>query len=87
MRYAVRSASSPIITVTALSFGFLLAATVYVEQIFAWGGLGQYAYRSATNLDITAITGISVVIAVIFLAVNFLADVLASAFDPRIRLQ
>lgn len=87
MRYAVRSASSPIITVTALSFGFLLAATVYVEQIFAWGGLGQYAYRSATNLDVTAITGISVVIAVIFLAVNFLADLLASAFDPRIRLQ
>lgn len=87
MRYAVRSASSPIITVTALSFGFLLAATVYVEQIFAWGGLGQYAYRSATNLDITAITGISVVIAVIFLAVNFLADILASAFDPRIRIQ
>ncbi|WP_241490530.1 ABC transporter permease [Leucobacter chromiiresistens] len=87
MRYAVRSASSPIITVTALSFGFLLAATVYVEQIFAWGGLGQYAYRSATNLDVTAITGISVVIAVIFLAVNFIADLLASAFDPRIRLQ
>lgn len=87
MRYAVRSASSPIITVAALSCGFLLAATVYVEQIFAWGGLGQYAYRSATNLDVTAITGISVVIAVIFLAVNFLADVLSSAFDPRIRLQ
>ena len=87
IRYAVRSASSPIITVTALSFAFLLAATVYVEQIFGWGGLGQYAYRSATNLDVTAITGISVVIAVAFLAVNFLADLLASALDPRIRLQ
>ncbi|UOQ56699.1 ABC transporter permease [Leucobacter allii] len=87
IRYAVRSASSPIITVTALSFGFLLAATVYVEQIFSWGGIGQYAYRSATNLDVTAITGISVVIAVIFLAVNFIADLLSSAFDPRIRLQ
>lgn len=87
MRYAVRSASSPIITVTALSFAFLLAATVYVEQIFGWGGLGQYAYRAATNLDVTAITGVSLVIAVLFLAVNFLADLLASAFDPRIRLQ
>jgi peptide/nickel transport system permease protein len=87
MRYAVRMASSPIITVAALSFGFLLAATVYVEQIFAWGGMGQYAYRASTNLDLSAITGISVVVAVIFLIVNFLADVLASAFDPRIRLQ
>lgn len=87
IRYAVRMASSPIITVAALSFGFLLAATVYVEQIFAWGGMGQYAYRASTNLDLSAITGISVVVAVIFLIVNFLADVLASAFDPRIRLQ
>jgi len=87
MRYGVRMASSPIITVAALSFGFLLAATVYVEQIFSWGGMGQYAYRASTNLDLSAITGISVVVAVIFLLVNFLADLLASAFDPRIRLQ
>ena len=87
LRYGVRMASSPIITVAALSFGFLLAATVYVEQIFAWGGLGQYAYRASTNLDLTAITGVSLIIAVIFLLINFLADILSSAFDPRIRLK
>jgi len=87
VRYAVRLASSQIITVAALSFGFLLAATVYVEQIFSWGGLGQYTYRASTNLDLTAITGVSLVIAVIFLIVNFLADVIASALDPRILLR
>lgn len=87
IRYAVRMASSPIITVAALSFGFLLAATVYVEQIFSWGGMGQYAYRASTNLDLSAITGIAVVVAVIFLAVNFSADMLTAVFDPRIRLQ
>ena len=87
VRYAVRLASSQIITVAALSFGFLLAATVYVEQIFSWGGLGQYAYRASTNLDLTAITGVSLAIAVVFLIVNFLADVLSSALDPRILLR
>ena len=86
VRYAVRLASSQIITVAALSFGFLLAATVYVEQIFS-GGLGQYAYRASTNLDLTAVTGVSLVIAVIFLIVNFLADVISSALDPRILLR
>jgi peptide/nickel transport system permease protein len=85
--YAVRSALGPLITATTLSFGFLLAATVYVEQQFSWGGLGQYAYRSSVNLDLTAVMGVSITIALIFVTLNLVADLLYALFDPRIRLR
>ncbi|GAA1005139.1 peptide ABC transporter permease [Acrocarpospora pleiomorpha] len=85
--YAVRFAFGPLVTATTLSFGFLLAATVYVEQQFSWGGIGQYAYRSSTNLDLSAVMGVSIVIALIFVLINLAADLLYALFDPRIRLR
>ncbi len=86
-RYALRAAAGPLVTATTLSFGFMLAATVYVEQLFAWPGLGQYAYRSSTNLDLAAVMGVSIAIAGLFVLMNLVADLLYAYFDPRIRLQ
>lgn len=84
--YAVRSASGQLITATTLSFSLLLAATVYIEQQFSWNGIGQYAFRSSTNLDLPAVMGVSILIALVFVVVNLVADLLYAAFDPRIRL-
>ncbi|MEV1025857.1 ABC transporter permease [Streptomyces sp. NPDC050264] len=84
--YAVRSASGQLITATTLSFSLLLAATVYIEQQFSWNGIGQYAFRSSTNLDLPAVMGVSILIALVFVVVNLAADLLYAAFDPRIRL-
>jgi peptide/nickel transport system permease protein len=85
-RHVLRAALVPIITVAGVMFGILLSGTVFVESIFAWPGLGQYAYRSATNLDLPAIMGVTVFIALIYIVINFIVDLLYGVIDPRIRL-
>lgn len=86
MRHVLRPALISIITVAGVAFGSLLSGTVLVENIFSWPGLGQYAYNSAKNLDLPAIMGVSVVVAVVYIALNLLVDLLYGVIDPRIRL-
>jgi peptide/nickel transport system permease protein len=85
-RHVLRAALVPIVTVAGVMFGILLSGTVFVESIFAWPGLGQYAYRSATNLDLPAIMGVTIFIALIYIVINFVVDLLYGIIDPRIRL-
>lgn len=84
-RHAFRNALIPIVTVIGFSYGNLLAGTVLTESIFAWPGIGQYAYRASASLDFPAIMGVSLVIALIFILVNLLVDVLYFWLDPRLR--
>ncbi|MBB5078577.1 ABC transporter permease [Nonomuraea endophytica] len=86
-RYVLRSALVPIITVAGLAFGSLLSGTVLVEAIFAWPGVGQYAYKSATSLDLPAVMGVGLVVGVVYLIINLIVDVLYGIIDPRVRLQ
>ena len=83
-RHVMRPALLPIATVTSLAFGSLLSGTVLVENIFSWPGIGEYAYLSAINLDLPAIMGVSIVVAVIYIVINLLVDLLYSVLDPRI---
>lgn len=82
-RYVLRSALVPIITVAGLAFGSLLSGTVLVEAIFAWPGVGQYAYKSATSLDLPAIMGVGLVVGVVYLVINLIVDVLYGIIDPQ----
>ena len=84
-RHVLRAALVPIITVMGTAFASLLAGTVLIESIFAWPGIGQYAYRSATTLDLPAILGVSLFVAAVYITVNFAVDVLYGVIDPRIR--
>lgn len=86
IRHALRNALIPVITVIGFSYGNLLAGTVLTESIFAWPGIGQYAYRASTSLDFPAIMGVSLVIALIFILVNLIVDVLYFLIDPRLRV-
>lgn len=86
IRHALRNALIPVITVIGFSYGNLLAGTVLTENIFAWPGIGQYAYRASTSLDFPAIMGVSLVIAFIFIAVNLVIDVLYFLIDPRLQV-
>lgn len=86
LRHVMRPALIPIITVSGLAFGSLLSGTVLVEQIFSWPGIGQYAFKASIGLDLPAVMGVSIVIAVIYIIVNLLVDLLYGIVDPRIRL-
>jgi len=87
VQYVLRAALVPIVTVAGLAFGALLSGTVLVESIFAWPGLGAYAYRSATTLDLPAVMGVGLVVGLIYLLVNLAADILYGVIDPRVRVQ
>jgi ABC-type dipeptide/oligopeptide/nickel transport system permease component len=85
VRHVLRAALPSIVTVIGLVFANVLTGTVLVETIFAWPGIGQYAYRSAVTLDLPAIMGVSLFVAFVYVTVNFVVDVLYGVIDPRIR--
>jgi peptide/nickel transport system permease protein len=85
-RYILRAALPAVITVLGLVFANVLTGAVLVEKIFSWPGIGQYAYQAAVNLDVQAIAGVSIFVAIVYVTVNFIVDVLYGVIDPRIRL-
>jgi peptide/nickel transport system permease protein len=86
MRHVLRPALVPILTVFGVAFGSLLSGTVLVEKIFSWPGVGQYAYDAALNLDLPSIMGVTLVVAIIYILINFIVDILYGVVDPRIRV-
>lgn len=84
--YVLRGALLPILTMVGLAFGSLLSGAVLTEQVFAWNGLGQYAYLSATKLDLPAIMGVGIVVGVTYIVLNLAVDVVTGLVDPRVRL-
>ncbi|KXK13819.1 MAG: dipeptide transport system permease dppB [Chloroflexi bacterium OLB15] len=86
MKHGLRNAMLPIVTVIGLSYGNLLAGAVLTESIFAWPGIGRYMFRASTSQDFPAIMGVSLLIAFIYVVVNFVVDILYYFLDPRIRL-
>ena len=75
-----------VVTVLGLVFANVLTGAVLVEKIFSWPGIGQYAYQAAVNLDVPAIAGVSIFVAIVYVTVNFIVDVLYGVIDPRIRI-
>lgn len=84
--HVLRPALAAIVTVSGMAFGRMLGGAVLVEAVFSWPGLGDYGYRSALALDLRAIMGVSLVIAVVYILVNLLVDIIYAVIDPRIRL-
>lgn len=84
--HALRNAMIPTITVIGLTFASLLAGAVLTETIFSWPGLGQFAVRMALKLDYPGLIGVTLVVAVVYIIVNFFVDILYGILDPRIRI-
>jgi peptide/nickel transport system permease protein len=84
-RYALRNALLPVITMTGITYGYLIGGAVLIEQIFAWGGLGQYAVQAITSSDYMAVSGVVLTTTVFSLLVYLAVDLLYLAVDPRIR--
>ncbi len=82
---ALRNGLPPVITIVGVLFGFLLGGLVLIEQVFAWGGFGQYAVQAITNSDFSAVEGFVVVAAIFNLIVYLIVDLLYFVVDPRLR--
>jgi peptide/nickel transport system permease protein len=86
-RHALRNALVPVITLSGLAFGSLLTSTIVIENVFGWSGLGSYAYRAATKIDLPGIAGVTLVIGTIYLLINLGVDLLYALADPRVRIR
>lgn len=84
-RHALRAALLPIITIVGLQMGSLLAGTVITETIFSWDGIGRLLVESIEKRDYLVTQACVLVVALSYVAVNFLTDLLYSRLDPRVR--
>jgi len=85
LRHALRNALLPVLTVVGLQVGHLLAGAILTETIFSWPGIGLWVYESIESRDYAIVQGASLFIAVIFVVVNAVTDLLYAAADPRIK--
>ena len=86
-RHAFPNALIPVITIVGLQFGSLLAGTIVTETIFSWPGIGRLAVQAISARDYPLLQGCILIIAVSYVAVNLLTDLVYAIIDPRVRLQ
>src|SRR6202050_4366796 len=86
-RHAFRNALIPIITILGLQFGTLLAGTIVTESIFSWPGIGRLAVQAIGARDYPLLQGCILMIAVSYVFVNLLTDLVYAFVDPRVRFE
>ena len=85
--YAFRNAMLPVITTLGMVFSFLLGANVLVEKVFAWPGIGSFAVEALIASDFAPLQGFVLTMAVMYVALNLLIDILYGVIDPRVRIE
>ncbi len=84
VKHALRNATLPIITLIALSLGYIVAGAILIESVYSWPGIGNAVYQAVIERDYPMLQGAFLVLTVSVVFFNFLADVLYFAMDPRI---
>ncbi|HWO97032.1 MAG TPA: ABC transporter permease [Bacillus sp. (in: firmicutes)] len=84
-KHSLKNAIIPIITIIGLQLGLLLGGAILTETIFSWPGIGRYIYEAIGFRDYPVIQSGILVIAVIFVLINLIVDILYAAIDPRIK--
>ena len=87
LTYAFRNAMLPVVTTLGMVFSFLLGANVLVEKVFAWPGIGSYAVEALISSDFAPVQGFVLTMAILYVALNLLIDLLYGLIDPRVRLE
>ena len=85
--YAFRNAMIPVITTLGMVFSFLLGANVLVEKVFAWPGIGSFAIEALIASDFAPLQGFVLTMAVMYVLLNLMIDILYGVIDPRVRLE
>jgi peptide/nickel transport system permease protein len=85
--YAFRNAMLPVVTTLGMVFSFLLGANVLVEKVFAWPGIGSFAIEALIASDFAPVQGFVLTMAVMYVMLNLVIDILYGVIDPRVRLE
>ncbi|WP_247730751.1 ABC transporter permease [Halovivax limisalsi] len=85
-KYVLKRASTSTLTIAGLDFGFLIGGAFLVEIVFGWPGMARYGVTAILQNDINAVVGVTLVIGIGYLLVNFVVDVLYGYLDPRVRV-
>ncbi len=85
-KHALRNAIIPVVSLSAVQFGFMLGGSIVIETIFAINGLGFLAWESILRADVPMMQAIVLVLSVFYILLTFLADLLNGFLDPRIRV-
>jgi ABC-type dipeptide/oligopeptide/nickel transport system permease component len=85
LKHALRNVSIPLITIIATDFGSYLSGAVLTESIFGWPGVGRFALNAIMKRDFPAIQGTVLFMAILFVVINIVVDILYAWTDPRVR--
>ncbi len=86
-KHALRNALIAPLTVAGMIFAMLITGAVITEQVFAWPGVGRLSIEALVSRDFPVVQGITIMVAVVVLAINLLVDIAYAYIDPRIRYQ
>ena len=86
LKHALRAALLPIVTVLGLQLGSLLAGTVITETVFSWDGIGRLLVESIEKRDYPVTQACVLVVASLYVTVNFATDIVYTKIDPRVRI-
>ncbi len=86
-RHALKNTLVPVITITGLQLGSLIAFSIITEQVFQWPGMGLLFIQAVTFADIPVMAAYLCVIALVFVTINLVVDLLYFAVDPRLRAE
>jgi len=84
-KHALRNAIIPVMALAAVELGFMLGGSVVIESVYSMQGLGQLAWDSISRNDYPVVQAVVLIIAVFYIGLTFVADVLNAALDPRMR--
>ncbi|MBV8406691.1 MAG: ABC transporter permease [Alphaproteobacteria bacterium] len=85
LKHALRNAAIPVVAITAVQLGFMLGGSIVIEQVFALHGVGFLAWESIGKNDFPVVQAVVLVLAVIYVALTMLADLMNAVLDPRLR--
>ena len=85
-KHALRNAIIPVVSLAAVQFGFMLSGSIVVETIFAINGAGHLAWESINRNDLATVQALILLFAMIYVVINFLADLFNAWLDPRVRV-
>jgi ABC-type dipeptide/oligopeptide/nickel transport system permease component len=85
VKHALRNAAMPVVSIAAVQLGFMLGGSVVIESVFALPGVGYLAWDSIAKNDFPVVQAVVLFLAVIYIALTLLADLLNAVLDPRLR--